>query len=361
MKKVLLFVFALALGWGVQAQCPLQQAVDFNTTDCHGTPVHLFDILDGGQYVLIDFFFTTCGPCQQVTPYVAESYYAFGCNKHDVFYMEISDRNNDAQCQAWVENYGIEYPTIGTSGGGNSICNTYGIGYFPTIILIAPDRSILINDLWPIANAQTIITALENQGVQQHSCDEPTYEETLTFNTDTLWVSLMQDATPLTIFNHTAEPEIHLNKITIDDGDWFFFTYENQQISLGEDFDITIAQGDSIQLDIWMNIYNKDTIYPTLYFENTLETVQLVTAFDWTSSVQVSENQAMILRPNPANDFVTLTGEDLGTVRIFNILGQKVDELKAAGNELQINTTHYSNGIYFVKTGETALRFVVTH
>ena len=90
MKKAFTLILALAFGFGLKAQCPYTEAIDFTATDCHCTEVHLFDILDGGQAVLIDFFFTTCGPCQQATPKVVESYYAMGCNMHDVYYMEIT-------------------------------------------------------------------------------------------------------------------------------------------------------------------------------------------------------------------------------------------------------------------------------
>lgn len=175
MRRILLFVMAIGMGLGVKAQCPLNTAVDFTATDCHGTEVHLFDILDSGQYVLIDFFFTSCYPCQQATPKIRDSYTALGCNMHDVYYMEISDRDSDAACQTWVNNYGIEYPTISGAAGGSTICGStmYRISGFPTIILIAPDRSIVIKDLWPIDDVQTIITALENYDIQQHDCDDP--------------------------------------------------------------------------------------------------------------------------------------------------------------------------------------------
>jgi hypothetical protein len=88
----------------------------------------------------------------------------------------------------------------------------------------------------------------------------------------------------------------------------------------------------------------------------------LVTAFDWTSGVQVTENQTMTLRPNPANDFVTLKGENLGTVRVYNTLGQMIDEFHTENNELNIATTRYENGVYVIKTedGKT-MRFVVRH
>jgi len=185
MKKIFTFIFAIALSLNVFAQCPLTTAVDFTATDCHGTEVHLFDILDGGQYVLMDFFFTTCGPCQQATPKVVESYYAFGCNMYDVFYIEVSVSDGDAACQTWAANYGVEYPTISTAGGGATICNSlYQIGQYPTVILIAPDHSIVINDLWPINNAQTIINALTPYGIQQHDCTAPVTDPEVTITVD---------------------------------------------------------------------------------------------------------------------------------------------------------------------------------
>ncbi|MCQ2319026.1 MAG: T9SS type A sorting domain-containing protein [Bacteroidales bacterium] len=173
MKKFFTFILATLLSVNVFAQCPLSTAVDFTATDCHGTEVHLFDILDGGQYVLIDFFYTTCSPCNTACPKVVEAYQLLGCNMHDVFFMEISPSDNDTQCQNWCNQYGVEYPTIGTSSGGGSICNTYGIPAYPTVILIKPDRSIVINDLWPISNAQTITSALAPYGIEEHDCTSP--------------------------------------------------------------------------------------------------------------------------------------------------------------------------------------------
>ena len=614
MKKLVTLLLALALGFGLKAQCPLNQAVDFTATDCHGTEVHLFDILDGGQYVLIDFFFVNCGPCQQATPKVVESYYAMGCNMHDVFYMEISDRDSDAACQNWCQNYGVEYPTISGPAGGSGICNTYQIGAFPTVILIAPDRQILINDLWPISNAQTVINALEQHGLQQHDCNTPSYnpqvsitvdqvletEVTATFtpNADCAsygymmateaeiqeWMALagldlpeylwtygmpgsgvisntFGDLTPNTEYNIYAVPadidgnlgevviepvtttpgggsdimpdftatdiegnEIHLYDI-LDAGQAvlinFFLTgdpYSEQPMpdmteayhlygcnqagvfvmeispngndatcqAWADQFGVkypTISRdggGNDIAQAIPVGYYptimlirpdhtfaNRDIYPPTLEyiidalwaeeipqypcFEETLtfseDTVSLtwgemswVTVYnntndnvtvtggcdelgmvvfkigseffacqtppfefevpqgwsfqlgvicsdviagkgivpdlvtissnrpdahftvmvDDTWSVDENEASATIF-PNPANDFVTLKGEDLGTVRVYNALGQKMEEFEANGDELRINTSGYESGVYVVKTGEKMMKFVVKH
>ena len=172
MKKLFTFIFAVMLSLGVKAQCGVTVAPDFTAVDCHGEEVHLYEILDRGQYVLIDFFFMSCSPCQQACPKVVEAYYALGCNQHDVFFMEISPSDNNDICQWWAEEYGVEYPTIGTNGGGAEIDDSFIIAQYPTVILIAPNRDIVIQDLWPINSAQTIIDALAPFGIEEHSCDE---------------------------------------------------------------------------------------------------------------------------------------------------------------------------------------------
>ena len=610
MKKAFTLILALAIGFGLKAQCPLTEAVDFTATDCHGTEVHLFDILDGGQAVLIDFFFTTCGPCQQATPKVVESYYAMGCNMHDVFYMEISPSDADAACQNWATNYGVEYPTIGNTGGGNTICSTYQISAYPTLILIMPDRQIVIQDLWPINNAQTVIAALEQHGLQQHDCNatyepmvsitidqvletevtasftpnddcvsfaymmatetemqewlsatglelpeyvytygfpaddyishtfsnleanveytiyavgadpngnlgevvqvpvtttpggsyeilpdftgtdidgneihiydildggqwmlihfflvddsydfmpyltesyrlfgcnehdvfymevtpngyddaarawaehygveyptisrtggantfvqdipvgfyptvmlinpnheivvrdiypiidtqtivdalesegieqHPCYEETLTFSMDTVNLN-WGELTWITVYNNTTVDATITN--TSDDMWWLDFTLDGQEM-FNSNFPLvyTIPQGESVELGIMCAVVGRSIVPDVVTLWSNLPQAHFVVMVDDTWSV--NENEAsMTLFPNPANDFVTLSGEALGTVRVYNALGQKVDEFEANCNELRINTVGYENGVYFVKTDEQTLRFVVKH
>ena len=459
MKKVFTLILALAFGFGLKAQCPLTVAVDFTATDCHGTEVHLFDILDGGQAVLIDFFFVNCGPCQQATPKVVESYYTMGCNMHDVFYMEISDRDSDAACQNWVTNYGVEYPTIGGPAGGAGICNTYQIGAFPTVILIMPDRSIVIQDLWPINNAQTVVTALGQHGVMPHDCNEPVGE--LTITPDTLWYSQMGEDQTFTILNETAET-VTIEEVIPEEGSnlniWeplFPYTLEagqsidvlvglqtppakvdfasytiNVLTSVGErqvvamiptafdmgllvpgspyvllnalepSLDLYVMNGNAASLtpieiisvteliegDPYLNIelgaelplvleaseefhftisplYTGERSYANTIVELNYEggTITFFVEIDGEILNITELNNGLKLYPNPANESLTLKGENLGMVRVFNVLGQKVDEFEANGDELRINTTSYENGVYVVKAGEQTLRFVVKH
>ncbi len=176
MKKFL-FLFAIILAttaFSLKAQCPLTDAVDFTAPTVEGDTVHLFDILDNeGKYVVIDFFFTTCGPCQQAAPHINDAYIYFGCNEGDVIFLAVDTGDTDEECIEFDETYGVEYPTIsGVEGGGTQICLDYQIPAYPTVILIAPDHSIVEQDIWPIPNAQAVIDALEPHGLEETDCEE---------------------------------------------------------------------------------------------------------------------------------------------------------------------------------------------
>ena len=180
---------------------------------------------------------------------MTEAYRLYGCNAHDVFFMEISPNGHDDECQAWVEQFDVKYPTLSRDGGGNDIAQAIPVGYYPTIMLIRPDHTFANRDIYP-PTMEYILDAMNGEGYEQYPC---------------------------------------------------------------EDF------------------------------------------------VNQNGNQTITVYPNPANDFVTLKGENLGTVRVYNALGQMVYKFEAKGSELRINTTGYESGVYFVKTGETTLKFVVRH
>lgn len=254
MKRLSILIVFLLFGAGLHAQqTNLTQAVDFTVTDCHGQTYNLFDILDRGQAVFIDFFFYSCGQCQVISPYITGSYTQMGCNMHDVFYIEISYMDSDAACQQWANEYGVEFPTVGKDGGGNEVFDLYGITACPTLVLIMPDRSIPIQgllDLYPFS-AQDVVNAMQRYGLQPHDCNTTSVDE---------------NSTTLTLF------------------------------------------------------------------------------------------------PNPANESVTLQGENLGVVSIYNALGQKVDTFVSDGSQLVIPTDKYQDGIYFIKTSNgNTQRLVITH
>ncbi len=153
-------------------------APDFVAVDCNGNEVHLYDILDSGQYVFIDFFHYTCGPCRELMPFVEESYYYYGCNDKDVFYMEISS-DNASLCMQWIEEFDVEYPTISKEDGGGEIRSVYRIPGDPFFMLIASDRSIVLSSWYNFGfdDFQSIVDAFAPFDIQVYQCYHDVEEE----------------------------------------------------------------------------------------------------------------------------------------------------------------------------------------
>lgn len=184
--------------FNMKAQTSLTEAVDFTSVGLNGEEIHLFDILDNGQYALIEFFYSTSSGALTYVNKMIESYQYFGCNENDVYYMQISRYDDEAAARAWCNEYGIMFPTIHTESEGDTgdqICETYGIPSYPTVILIAPDRQIVLQDIWPVTSTENIIDALTPFGIEEHECSEVLPEVKIEINKATS-ISIEAEFTP---------------------------------------------------------------------------------------------------------------------------------------------------------------------
>ena len=185
MKKFLTLTVIIGLTfYNLNAQTPATEAISFIETDIHGNEINLFEILDNGQHVLIDFFFVACVPCQAVSSIVNQSYNDFGCNSFDIFHMSISGKIEDsnADCLEYDETYGVEYPTLsGNEGGGSGIASKYQITSYPTVILIAPNHDIIEQHIWPIVNVNDVNTPILTAGCEFNECSSGIDEDIYSF------------------------------------------------------------------------------------------------------------------------------------------------------------------------------------
>lgn len=340
MKRLFITIAILfATTAGIRAQYTnLTEAVDFTATDCHGNEIHLFDILDRGQAVFIDFFFLTCGQCQVIAPYINGAYTATGCNQHDVFFMEISYIDSNSNCQQWIDQYGVQYPTIGVEGGGNEIFDIYGIAGCPTLILIMPDRSIPIQgfqQLYPFSADDVINALAQYGGIQQYSCetidcDAPSDLSLLMAN-DVVTLNWNASATAISYNVYRDGSKIAtVNETTFVDSD----------------------------LEDMREYCYKITANCDGYMESDPTNEECITF----EGVDENETESFKLFPNPVKDILTITGNNIENIVIYNALGQKVDEVKTVENSISISTANYNDGVYFIKINENQTkRFVVSH
>lgn len=149
---LLLLALPLFINLGAHAM-PLPNgatAPDFTLTDLDGVTHNLYDYLDQGYTVMIDFSATWCGPCWNYhnTHILADLWNQHGppgANDVMVFFIEgdpstpVSSLYGGSGSQGnWVA--GTPYPIM--DDGNGSVAAAYNITFFPTLYAVCPDRKI---------------------------------------------------------------------------------------------------------------------------------------------------------------------------------------------------------------------------
>lgn len=149
MRNLIILLFLLFADV-TQSQVTVDTALDFTVKDLTGTQHHLYGYLDAGNYVVIDFFTANCGPCQTYASEVSASYDYFGCNGGNVVFLGMNWGSDNQAVHEFDSIWGANYPSVsGLQGGGNNVVDAYQVQSYPSVILIAPDRTILNDHIWP--------------------------------------------------------------------------------------------------------------------------------------------------------------------------------------------------------------------
>ena len=174
--KLTVFVILLTLIFSNQACAQLQNgsvAPNFTLTDIDGNTHELYDYLDQGKAVLLDFFAVWCGSCQAHAPSLENAYQAYGPNGDNsmqFFALESEDNTSDPQCDnyngyQWSQT--LSYPIINTT---SSTPNDYAISFYPTIYIVCPDRFVTQVGMVDASTIGNFITA---------NCDLTQYDNDL--------------------------------------------------------------------------------------------------------------------------------------------------------------------------------------
>ncbi|WP_040540887.1 TlpA disulfide reductase family protein [Pedobacter arcticus] len=117
------------------------EAIDFEETTAENIKVKLSTFK--GQYVLLDFWASWCGPCRQENPNVVAAYEAYKNKNFTVLGVSI-DSKEDKWVEA-VKKDGLVWTNL--LDRSQNIAMTYGINAIPKNFLIDPEGKIIAKNL----------------------------------------------------------------------------------------------------------------------------------------------------------------------------------------------------------------------
>ena len=119
----------------LEKRAPGKMYTDMSINDLNGAVRKLSDWVGKGQYVMIDFWASWCGPCRQEMPNVVANY-----KKYHAKGFEIIGISFDQKADAWkkaVEQMDMTWPQLSDLGGWKSAAaGVYGINSIPASILL---------------------------------------------------------------------------------------------------------------------------------------------------------------------------------------------------------------------------------
>ncbi len=195
-KYFSLFLFVnLLITTSLKSQVQIDEALDFSVKTLESDVIDLYSILDEGKIVVINFFSTSCGPCQTYAHDFQVAYENFGENQGNVYFHGINYNGTNYQVAQFADIYQLFLPlSSGLEGGGNAAFELYETVSYPTVFIIAPDRQIVENYIWEpsalnitdalvAAGGVLVGNAENNEALKAHVFPNPVNDEAkLMFN-----------------------------------------------------------------------------------------------------------------------------------------------------------------------------------
>ena len=138
LKKTLLLIF-IKLFFTISIFSQII-ATDFTLVDINGVSHNLYDELDEGKTVVIDFFSLSCGSCQTGIASLEEFWQNNKTNNDlSVWAIEIYG-SGDEDVNEFLNNYGGTFTAFSLPNGNQELLESYGVTYTPIYVSICPNK-----------------------------------------------------------------------------------------------------------------------------------------------------------------------------------------------------------------------------
>jgi peroxiredoxin len=139
-----------------------QKAPDFKLKRVDGSQINLYeDYLDKGKSVVIEVFFSACGPCNTMAPYFGDLHTKLKDKNVNVEFISLSlgyGGDNETMVKEFKNKYNHDWPFVAPEGGSVEALSVYTDGTYgqffgtPSTNVISPDGTVNYNVRGSIGN-----------------------------------------------------------------------------------------------------------------------------------------------------------------------------------------------------------------
>lgn len=139
---------------------------------------------------------------------------------------------------------------------------------------------------------------------------------------------------------------------------------------IGADSALSVIRNDNYPLFAtdtwtWLDLIPNETYYAlgTGFNANgewgTTTLVEFITSV---TGIESPTETTFNMYPNPANNLLNVSGDNIKTISVYNAVGQKVFETNVGSSTYILSTDNFTNGVYFMRINNVkTMRFVVSH
>jgi peroxiredoxin len=131
---------------GYEKRKPGIQFHDLEMNSPNDETVKLSQWVGKGNYVLVDFWASWCGPCRREMPFVIDAYEQYHAKGFDV--VGVSFDQKKSSWVAAIQQLGMRWPQMSDLKGWQcTAAGLYGISSIPSNVLVDPNGKIIAMDL----------------------------------------------------------------------------------------------------------------------------------------------------------------------------------------------------------------------
>lgn len=210
--------------------------------------------------------------------------------------------------------------------------NTTSLEYTATVteeFNVVSVEAVYENDMTSVKMVQSTVSA-------------PAPQTELTLSATEIVFGDPNESITVTITNNTAE-DVTINEIT-EDGTHYLI------INTSETLPYVLTQGSGMDVTFTPVAAYRELVTTNVNIVSTIgtQTVSVTVDNSWTG-VDENGDTSYEIYPNPTNGNIMVKGDNINKVEVYNLCGQKVMSVKANSNNVNVEMSALTTGVYMVK------------